>query len=224
MNFGGTTVRENPKMNETYPARIVNIVDVGTQDNFDKTKSPVRQILIGVELVGEYRSDGKPFIITAQPAMSNHSNSGLMAWTQSLTGLSFEIGEKAKNGTGFFYRLPENFVDILKGLIGFPCMATIVPNSNGNAKIATLSKPPKGFEVPVPESDMCFFDLDDKDGFDLKYSRLPSWIKNIISKCHEFKVQNPVVANTAKPDFDNTPAVDNQKKQSEEVYKDDIPY
>lgn len=244
--FGTRTEKENPPLNQTYPGRIVHIIDIGHQPNFDTAKPPVHQLMVGVELCDPdvRRKDGTPFIVSAYQTMSNHSNAGIMAWTQGLNNRQFDVGDKDKQGTGFFYKLPEDFVEgCLKAMLGMPVLALIVPNGQGNAKISSLSRPPKGFAVPEADSALTWFDLEDTQNFQSNWNALPEWIQKVLAKATEFapapqqtvgmnKQQDGTMPNRSNlgpngqsPDAQMPAGMSEQKPAaSGHAHQDDIPY
>jgi hypothetical protein len=231
MNFGTSSVeKENPPMNQTYPGRIVVLADIGKQENYDKTKPRAHQMLIGVEIVDEdvKRKDGKPFVLSAYPTMSNHSNSGFMSWVQTLNSTTFEVGDKDKAGTGFFYKIPKDMTEkYVKPLLGVPVMVNVVPNANGNAKIGGLSKPPKGYSVPQQESALSWLDLEDVENFDSDFNALPEWIQKIYFKSEEAQNGGPKASSKSdavKADAVKADAVKAETAKAVSPHEDDIPF
>lgn len=144
----------------TYPARVVQIVDLGLQANtFDPAKPPRQKVRVTYELVSEFLLDDegnedetKPRLI-GEAFFLSHIGNEKGTSTQRIKAYD------PKNETG----------GDLTRCVGSACMLTIVhqqpkdKTKNPYAKVATVTPPPKGFPIPEAQNPAVVFLLDEPD-------------------------------------------------------------
>lgn len=172
---GGTPIEAG-----TYPARCVGVVDLGIQHNDfnDKDQEKVRLIFeLPTERV-QVDGEDKPRWLSKPYTASLHEKATLRRDLDAWRGKPFTAEELS----GFN----------LQNVIGAPCILTIV-NQEGKtgsvyAKIASISKPMKGMEVPPLENDPILFDMDADNAADV-LKTLPTWMKEEVEKSVTWKAR-----------------------------------
>lgn len=155
----------------TYPARCVGVLDLGIQHNDFNGKDQEKVRLIFELPTERIQIDGeeKPRWLSKAYTASLHEKSTLRKDLDAWRGKPFTVEELA----GFN----------LAGVLNAPCMITVVhaEKKNGGvcAKIAAVSKPMKGMEIPPLENPMIRFDMDSEDAQAVK-ALLPSWMQDEI--------------------------------------------
>ncbi len=172
---------------ETYPARLLSIVDVGMHEVFfDKKSKGVKQLInFTFELVDEQvdieDENGEPDTITRWVGVNNvavtSSEPDIKSWQHRIL--------KALD--------PTDKVDgDLSELLGSPLLITIQhklisggPNKGKEyAAVAGLSKPMKGQKVSELNGNTVLFDFDDID-VDV-YEKLPAFVQDKIQEANNF--------------------------------------
>lgn len=155
-----------------YPAVCVSIIDIGEQYNktYDKW---VRKCIFQFEIPSEtitIEGEEKPRVISETYTASLAERAVLRAVLESWRGREFTQNELACFD--------------LENVLGAPCMLNIIhsDNSKGNtfAKIATITRLPKGFEVST-ETPKVIFSLDDENALDTMRN-FPEWIQKRIEE------------------------------------------
>ena len=160
----------------TYAARIVQIIDLGIQENeWEGVKKEQHQVQITFEFptervtvdeVDKPRWLGKAFVI------STHEKATLTKLMQAAD----PDGKDTMKGRN------------LKGLMSKPLMVTGGSTATGNAKIAGVARLMKGLAVAALENPATFFDLDGKDTE--AFDKFPKWLKERIMGGVDFESTN----------------------------------
>lgn len=160
----------------TYPAVCIAIVDIGEQYNkfYDKY---TRKVIFQFEIPSEtiiIDGEEKPRIISETYTASLAEKATLRNVLESWRGREFSQDELACFD--------------LENVLGAPCMLNIIhsENSKGNtfAKIKTITRLPKGFEVST-ETEKKIYSLNDPDALE-KLETLPEWIQNRIKESNNY--------------------------------------
>ena len=165
----------------TYPARCVGVVDLGIQHNDfnDKDQEKVRLIFeLPTERV-QVDGEDKPRWLSKPYTASLHEKATLRKDLDAWRGKPFTAEELA----GFN----------LQNVIGAPCILTII-NQEGKtgsvyAKIASISKPMKGMDVPPLENDPILFDMDADNAAEV-LKTLPNWMREEVEKSVTWKARS----------------------------------
>lgn len=182
----------------TYPARVVQIVDLGVQQEHqypsdkplywtpdgkkvpEETGNPVLQprVFINFEFptkLFDYDGEQKPYWVGKEFTVSNDDRSNMYALMEA-------AGLDPVNGN-------------IGSLLDKTVQATIGETSGGKAKVTTITAVMEGITVPELVNTPVLFDLDEFDT--AVYENLPSWLKD--------KIDNRVVANSSNPQDDTIP-------------------
>lgn len=164
----------------THPARIVQVIDLGTQIQTDWKSGEVltyedsgdvitkKEVMVTFEFPNETIEIGgeeKPRWLSKRYTNSLHE----MA---SLTKLVKAVEPKFK---GSQYDLTD--------LLEKPVMATVGTTSGGKAKITGTTSVPKGFDVPELQNEAKVFGMDDPD--QEVFDSLPNFLQEMINKSLE---------------------------------------
>ena len=169
-----------PAPEGAHPARLVRIVDMGTQTSFFQDKAIIaRKISLAWELYTERKmEDGLPFMVSERYTMSLNEKSTLHKVLAGWLGKEFQ---DAANAGAF---------DFSK-LLGRPCLVTVNHGTSktGNtfAKVGGVTVLPKALaSVMEPQiNPSVLFDLSGK--FDQAvYDSLPQWQREEIAKSPEY--------------------------------------
>ena len=175
MKFDTGTEGQSRLEASTYPARIVGVIDLGTQrKEYDGKESFARQVVLQFEFPTETftTEDGKLAARTlgAFYTASLNPKATLRKHLEQVRGKAFTHEEL----TGF---------DV-KNLLGVNVTATVVMNSNGKPKVSNIAGPMKGAAKFDKITEHTFFDLDAYDG--AVFETLPEFFKNIIADSPEY--------------------------------------
>lgn len=156
----------------TYPARCIEVIDLGTQPT---RKEPSRKVRIGwVLLDADTRmKDGRPFLITSHFNLYMSKKAFLRVSVESWRGKPLTDEEA------------ETFD--LETLLGKPCILGVVHTQDGDkvwANVSSISPPMKGMKVPEADLGPTFFSLDDFD--QETYLSLSPYLREKIAKSPEF--------------------------------------
>ena len=182
----------------TYPAVCIGIIDIGEHDN-PMYATSARKVIIMWEMPGETMEiDGK-------------EESRVMSETYTAS-----LGDKAnlrKMLDGWRGRpfSPEELKGFdLRSILGVPCLLGTVVKEKANgqgqfAKISTVSKLPKGFQVPQPRNVPSSFDLDAPTALQ-DMEALPKWVQDRIKESitYQSMPQNMVDASGEQNPFNVT--------------------
>lgn len=132
----------------TYPARCVQVYDIGTQTN-DEFESVKRQVVLGFELDHQNPGDDTNALVWGWYTHSLHEKAKLRAHLEAWRGKKFSAEEL------------EGF-DLSK-LLGVPCLISVSHNTKGNPKVAAVMAPPKGASTFEATHPLRTFDVDNPD-------------------------------------------------------------
>jgi hypothetical protein len=120
----------------THVARCYRFIDLGTQDVTWQGETKSRhQVMLGWELPEELMHDGRPYSMHQTYTWSMHEKSRLRQDLESWRGRKF--GPDDFHGDTQFDT---------KGLLGVPCLLTVIHNDKGYANIAAISPLAKGMQ------------------------------------------------------------------------------
>ncbi len=161
---------------DNHIARCYRIIDLGTQEGEYQGKKVVRnQVMISWELpdclIEDGESAGKPFTVSKFFTNSLNDKATLRANLITWRGRDFTEEELKRFD--------------LQSILGAPCLLSVVHNEKGKAKVASVSKLPKGFECPPAVNAKMAFWLDEFDGE--VFESLPKGIQEMIQKSHEYQ-------------------------------------
>lgn len=161
-----------------YPARVVQILDLGLQNQRPyqgQPKPPAQEIMLGYELVDTFLVDENGEELEDKPR-----------WISETLPLHPLIADKAKSTARYKALDPNGELDgDFSKLINLPCNVTVVNNENGGkvydnvagiaamrprdaAKCPELKNPPKVFSLEEPDVAV--------------FNSLPKWIQEKIQK------------------------------------------
>lgn len=135
----------------TYPARMVQLLDLGTQiSDFQGETKAAHKLLLTFEICDPEtsRDDGKPFTISKRFTASLHEKAGLRKTLESWRGRPFSPDELR----GFN----------LENILGKPCLLSVVQETKGErtySNISAIMGMPKGMTCPDPSATPASFDL-----------------------------------------------------------------
>jgi hypothetical protein len=153
----------------THMARPVGIVDLGHQPGFEWNGKEIKsayKLRLTYELPNSTMEDGRPHWVHEDVTNSDNEKSTLAARVRSLGG---------------------DFSN-LTGMLGNPCMVTLVEGKNGYAKIdgqGGVGGVPAGMPVPELVNDTFTLDLENPD-LDV-YESLPEFIQERIKENLDFE-------------------------------------
>ena len=164
----------------TYPARCVQIIDLGNQMN-DLAGKYQRQVMILWELPTErleINGEDKPRVMSATYTASLNDKAKLRAILESWRGRGFTDEEL------------ESFD--LHNILDKTCMLTIVNKTSKTSgkqysAVGSVSKLMKGVAVAEAETTIFAFDLDVGDDVWEQMKTLPNWIQDRIKASEEYK-------------------------------------
>lgn len=200
----------------TYPARLVQIIDLGLQAQRPfqgKDKPPANEIMLTYELVDEFMKDEAGNDIEDKPR-----------WISETLPFFGLFADKAKSTKRYYALDPNNEHDgDFAQLIGTACNVTVINNSVGDkvydnvaavttmrerdaAKCPDLVNPPKVFDVDAPDMEV--------------FNSLPEWIRDKIKSNLNFK------GSALEKATGNAPAPKKEKPapKKEEPVDEDLPY
>lgn len=172
-----------PAPEGAHPARLVRIVDLGTQTTtFQEKEIVARKMLVSWELYCDRMEDGRPFMVSERYTMSLHEKAGLHKMLAGWLGKEFQ--EAAEKGVFNFSKL-----------LGRACLVTVAHKvgrtGNPFSKVAGVTVLPRGLNPDEQVNPSLMFDLSAPD---MKvYDALPIWQREEISKSPEWvsKHQHP---------------------------------
>jgi len=157
---------------DTYPARLVQAIDVGTHEQFDyqtkKSQGFKPRVILTFELPTElYEFDGeeKPRWISREWTLSYNKKSTMFKIIQALDP------KDEANG-------------VISEMLGAPCSLTIGHSKTGKAKIGSIGAVTKGMTVDELFNEPRFFDMDAPDMEQFK--AMPEWIRDKIKESREY--------------------------------------
>lgn len=177
-NSGKNRVEQKNIEPGTYPARLVQIIDMGLQAQRPfqgKDKPPAQEIQLTYELVDEFMKDEDGKDIPDKPRWISE--------TLPFFGLH---ADKAKSTQRYNAIDPNGDLNgDFAAAIGFPINVTIVNNAKGDKvydNIATISamRPKDAANCPPLVNEPKVFDLDNPDVN--VFNKFPAWIQDDIKK------------------------------------------
>jgi hypothetical protein len=163
--------KAEPLAPENYPARLVEVLDLGLQNQRawkGKAKPPCHEIQLTYELGNEFMKDEDGNDDTSRPR-----------WVGERIPFHNLSQEKAKSTLRYRALDPtEEFGGDFTQLIGRACLVNIVQNDKDGTiynNVGGVSPPIKGLEVPELVNDPKVFDMDNPD-MDI-FNNLPEWLK-----------------------------------------------
>ncbi len=183
----------------TYPARCVQVVDLGTQhsEKFNNKRHEVRltwELPTQRHVFNEDKGE-EPFLLSRRFTLSLNRKSSLFGFLMAWRGRAFTDEELR----GF---------DV-SCLLGAPCLLTVVHSDNGEyANVQAAAKLPKGMDCPEPITPKICYDI--SQGKDDAYNSFPDFLKDLIGACEEWKTNGSVTqtaptGGSADPDDDDIP-------------------
>lgn len=183
----------------SYPARLVQIIDIGEQERIDfDTGKPTGQYQRRLFLTFEFPTETIEMNGEEWPR-----------WQSMEVTLSFH--KRAKLPQIVSALDPKYQVTDLSELVGRPALVTIGSTKNGRPKITNIVQLPKGMQVEDLKSPPVVFDMDD---FDVEvFNTLPNFIQNRIKEAKNFSAD-------MLPDNNEE---ESKKKQDKEEPKSEAP-
>ena len=174
------TMNQKPKQDlgriedGTYPARVVQIIDLGMQVQTDWKTQEVKtyddgntvikpEVYINFEFPTEritIKEEDKPRWLGKQYILSAHEKAALTAMMKAVAPGSTNVADALTK----------------------PCSVTVGSTSNGNPKVTNVAPLMKGMAVPELENPATVFDFDNPDMDVWRSKSFPQWLKD---KCME---------------------------------------
>jgi hypothetical protein len=176
----------------TYPARVYQLIDLGTQvSTFEGEEKSARKVMIGFEICDPdmRREDGEPYLVKKRFTGSLHPKAALRKFLAAMRGRDFTAEEL----TGF------ELVNILKA----PCLLNLTNDTKGDrtyTNISSVVKLPKGYACEDLSQDAVSFDLDKPDWS--VFATFHSKLQDVIMAAPEFprdKMPGKVVMSAPAP-------------------------
>jgi hypothetical protein len=162
-----------------FPAICYRIIDLGTQPvSFQGETKNKHQVLISWELHDEdtTMADGRPMVIQKRYTLSMHEKAALRHMLEAWRGKKFADAECA-------------LFDI-ENLLGQTCYISIVESENKGvtySNIASVNKPPKGFEAPKQVNPSTFLGLTPSDFDKVVFDSLGEKLRLDIASSPQYK-------------------------------------
>lgn len=178
-----------------YPARIVQILDMGLQAQRPyqgKEKSPANEISITYELVDSFMLDEKGEELEDKPR-----------WVSEILPLYSIDQEKAKSTQRYYAADPDNnYGGDFSKLLDIPVNVTIVHNKVGDKTYVNIAgiaamRPKDAIKCPALVNPPKILDLDAPDV--VIFNSLPQWIQDKIKKNLNFNGSKLQAALEGKP-------------------------
>lgn len=217
----GDRVPQTPLDAGGYPARLVQVIDLGVQEQDDfqgKPKPPVQMLKVTYELVDEFLKDKDGKELEDKPR-----------WLSEDFPFYSLDSEMAKSTKRYYALDPEGKAEgDWSLLLGNPVVVNIVqnPGKGKNAgkifeKIVSTSamRPKEAAKLPKLKNEGKIFSLDDINTVDIFFT-LPEWIQKIIQKGFEFEGSDMQKAITG---YKKDGKGKEEKKQEVKEVEDDEP-
>ena len=169
----------------SYPARCVQVIDIGDQMN-DLSGKLQREVMILFEIPSErinVNGEDKPRMISATYTLSLSDKAKLRSVLESWRGKQFTDEELAAFD--------------LRKVLNTPCLLSVVEKTSktsGNkySSIGSISRCMKGVPVPQPDTQIMAFDLDEPGCLDT-LATLPEWVQERVKQGQTYKdmISNP---------------------------------
>lgn len=209
-NSGGNHVQQEPIEAGTYPARVVQVIDLGVQEQKPfqgKDKPPVQMIMVGYELTDEFCKDENGKDVEDKPR-----------WISEEFPLYSLQADKAKSTLRYNAIDPTDSCDgDFTRLVGLPCLLTIIKRPSGdrvynNVHSVSTVRQRDADRMPQLVNTPKVFLLDEPDME--VFGALPQWLQEKIKKNLHYKGSVLERALSGK-------VADNTKETSEEVVDED---
>ena len=162
-----------------HSARLIWLIDLGTQEPTNPAYYPARKLKLGFELVdteAEFDGEKKPLMVSTEVSFSHNEKS--------------KLHEIVKAWTGIVLSKDKDFD--LSSLLGKEALVTVVHNQSSDgrvyANIAGVSGVPKGFPVKEPKNLLTGLSLADGEFSEKIFASLPEKIREKIQKSPEYKM------------------------------------
>lgn len=203
-------VKQEPLAPGSYPARLVQVIDLGRQLNkFDPEKEARQEIMLTYELPTEFTKD-----------KDGNEQPDKPRWVSEQMALCSIAADLAKSTKRIKAIDPANqFKGDLIAMLGLPCIVTMVINPSKKDdkvynNVSLVAPPMKGFEIPPLKNTPSFFSLENPD---LEtFDKLPKWIQDLI--------KNNVDFTGSKLDLLLGGTVPNSSVKQVEANTDDVPF
>lgn len=172
-----TGVRQEPLEAGNYPARVVQVIDLGLQPQQPykgQEKAPAHEIMLTYEFGTEFIKDENGEDVEDKPR-----------WLSETFPLrKYPEADKAKSTKRIDAIDPKGIHNgNFAAFVGAPCTVTIVNNvskTNGNVynNVGNVTPPMKGMNIPELKNPPKVFDLDDPD-LEI-FGSLPEWLQEKI--------------------------------------------
>lgn len=225
-NAGANRVAQPDMDAGVYPARVVQLIDMGIQPqraHEGKDKPPCQEIMLTYELVDEFMVDEDGEILEDKPR-----------WVSETLPFYGLFADRAKSTQRYYALDPkEDLEGDFAKTVGMACNVTIVINKKGDkvytnvASIAAM-RPKDADKLPALKNDPKVFDLEAPDM--AVFNKLPKWIQDKLKGNLGFKgspLEKALEGEPAAPKEEEkkaTPAKKNRQPVVEEDDSDDNPY
>ena len=182
-----------------YPARCLQVVELGTHDNTHPQAAPgsvKKELMIIWELSGELMQDGRPFTINKRYTNSLNEKAILRKDLEAWRGRKFTEDELK--------------CFALAKILDAPCMINIVqtqgkkdPSKTYN-NVMSIMPLPKGMTVERRVNELVDFGIDDRQNPELM-DKLWPWVKAIVESSYEGSGK-PLPGSDPAPKTPDTPA------------------
>lgn len=183
----------------TYPARCIQVVELGTHDNIFDPGKKKKDILLAFETMElmEPLDDGTrlPFVLSITVTNSMHEMAKLREYLESWRNASF-TEEELKTFS-------------VSKVLGKPCLLGVELKKKGDKEfnnIKSISAPMKGMDIPEAVNPLVDFGIEDMQG--PEFEQLWPWVQDIIKKSDEAKAIGFTGVSKQLPDADSD---DNEK-------------
>ncbi len=204
-----------------HPARCVGVVDLGTQESYDKAFAPKRQVLITWEIPSEridIDEDGKT---VSKPRFISNT------YTLSLNGMS-NLRKTLDSWRGRAFTAEELEGWDLFNILSAPCLLNVTHKSSKDgqktyANVTSVNPLPKGMDCGQQESDTMSWSIDDQPDWKSTALELPTnvpeWVSKKIAQSEEYvqshlpteaRKKEPNHLQDAKPAFDVSTGSDDE--------------
>ena len=223
---GGSASSFDPVAAGMHAARCVGVIDLGTQESYDKAFQPKRQVLLTWEIPGEridIEEDGKT---VSKPRFISNS------YTLSLGGMA-NLRKMLDGWRGRAFTAQELAGWDLFNILGAPCLLNVTHKTSKDgtktyANVTSVNPLPKGMDCGEQESASMSFSLDDQPDWETTPLELPKnvpeWVSKKIALSEEYLQSHlPAAARKKEPDHlkDAPPAFDVVTEDDDE---DEVPF
>jgi len=170
----GAGPKATPLAPDNYPARVVQIIDLGVQNQRPYKgveKPPINEIMVTYELTSEFMLDDEGNEDKERPR-----------WVSERMAFHNLRADKAKSTKRYMALDPKGECEgDFTQLVGRPCLVAIVNNEKDGRvynNVGAVSPPVKGMDIPGLVNEGKVFDLDSATAED--FAALPEWIQGII--------------------------------------------